>query len=206
MALRSKPRLLDLFCGAGGASMGYHRAGFTVIGIDTKPQPHYPFEFIQCDWEEALEGYPHLDFDAIHASPPCQAYSLAASGRRRLNHPDLIAPVRQRLLQIGLPWIIENVPQAPLLSPITLCGTSFGLPILRHRSFGLSFALPHWPKCHYSPTARVRHAGYHAYPYARKTWTPAWKKFVLPTVWPWMTVRESGQAIPPPTPNGLASS
>lgn len=133
-----KPRLLDLFCGAGGATMGYHRAGFEVIGVDINPQLHYPFEFHQADaLEFPLEGY-----DAYHASPPCQAYSDAIrmvegrAGRKlKADYPDLIEPVRKRLLETRKPYVIENVKNAPLNINLMLCGTQFGLRIIRHRFF-----------------------------------------------------------------------
>ena len=131
-------RILDLFCGAGGAAMGYHRAGFEVVGVDINPQPHYPFEFHQAD---ALT-YPLEGFDAYHASPPCQAYSDAirmVEGRagRKLkgDYPKLIEPTRQRLTAMGKPYVIENVKNAPLTIDIVLCGTMFGLRIIRHRYF-----------------------------------------------------------------------
>lgn len=128
-----KRRLLDLFCGAGGASMGYMRAGFDVVGVDIAPQPNYPFEFHQAD---ALT-FPLDGFDAIHASPPCQRYSdLAARNGNADDWPDLIDPIRARLVASGLPWVIENVEGAPLRDPIVLCGTMFpGLRVLRHRCF-----------------------------------------------------------------------
>ena len=132
-------KLLDLFCGAGGAAMGYHQAGFDeIVGIDNQPQPNYPFTFIQAD---ALN--PPLDleaFDLVHASPPCQAYS-------RLRHlpwlkdriyPDLIPPTREMLQAHATPWVIENVEDAPLgheIVAIKLCGRAFGLPLFRHRWF-----------------------------------------------------------------------
>lgn len=128
----TKPRLLDLFCGAGGAAMGYSRAGFGVVGVDIKPQPRYPFEFVQAD----AMTYPLDGFDAIHASPPCQGYS-------RMRHlpwlkdrvyPLLLAPTRDRLVASGIPWVIENVMDAPL-GGIWLCGTMFGRDLLRHRRF-----------------------------------------------------------------------
>jgi DNA (cytosine-5)-methyltransferase 1 len=127
----SRPRLLDLFCGAGGAAMGYHRAGFDVVGVDINPQPHYPFEFHQGDamtWP--LEG-----FDAIHASPPCQAYSPLTGKKAQANHPDLYGPTRDRLVACGVPWVIENVIPSPYRSGIVLCGSMFNLAIKRHRNF-----------------------------------------------------------------------
>jgi DNA (cytosine-5)-methyltransferase 1 len=134
----SKPRLLDLFCGAGGAAMGYHRAGFEVVGVDIQPQPHYPFEFHQAD---ALT-FPSVMFDAIHASPPCQRYSdLAKRNGNAHTHPDLVAPTRALLHSTYLPYVIENVEGAPLIDPVILCGTMFpGLRVLRHRGFETSFA------------------------------------------------------------------
>ena len=138
----SRPLLLDLFCGAGGAAMGYHRAGFDVVGVDHKPQPNYPFRFIQAEWYMvALEQY--LEFDVIHASPPCQAYSTTASLHDN-EHPDLIEPTRDALRKTGLPYIIENVVGAPLLRQptfeieayrVSVCGSSFGLGVRRHRLF-----------------------------------------------------------------------
>ncbi len=129
-----KPRLLDLFCGAGGAAMGYYRAGFEVVGVDIKPQPHYPFEFHQAD---ALT-YPLEGFDAYHASPPCQYYS-------RLRHlPWMkdrkywrsVPPTLAYLKPIAAPWVIENVEDCfDLPESIILCGQMFDLPIFRHRRF-----------------------------------------------------------------------
>ncbi len=149
-----KPRLLDLFCGAGGAAVGYHRAGFDVVGVDNRPQPRYPFEFIQDDalgWmEAALEINPYQDslvgFDAIHASPPCQAYSVAT--RDRSGHADLIGPVRDLLEATGLPYVIENVPGAPLIDPVTICGSSLGLRVRRHRLFETNWPLMVPPCAH----------------------------------------------------------
>lgn len=144
-----RPRLLDLFSGAGGAAMGYHRAGFDVVGVDHKPQPNYPFDFYCGDALMLLKfllagnvmptvnGLYSLDsFDAIHASPPCQAYTIGRhihnSGDR---HPDLIAETRELLERTGLPYVIENVPGSPLVRPVMLCGLMFGLRVLRHRLF-----------------------------------------------------------------------
>lgn len=136
-------KLLDLFCGAGGASMGYHRPGFEVVGIDINPQPNYPFEFIQADVMDHLDKDFLRSFDLIHASPPCQSYSDLAKRNRNGHHwPRLIEPVRSFLNTTGLPYVIENVEGAPLLNPIVLCGTMFpGLRVLRHRLFEATFQI-----------------------------------------------------------------
>jgi len=132
--VKSKPRLLDLFCCAGGASEGYRRAGFDVVGVDINPQPHYQFEFHQADaLTFGLEG-----FDAYAASPPCQKYTQAQRIRDN-DHADLIAPIRARLIATGRPYCIENVTGAPLLRPIELCGAMFGLRTYRHRLFECNF-------------------------------------------------------------------
>jgi DNA (cytosine-5)-methyltransferase 1 len=119
----TRPRMLDLFCGAGGCSVGYHRAGFDVVGVDFNPQPNYPFEFHQAD---ALT-FPLEGFDAIHASPPCQAYSVLRRANPGADYPDLIVPTREALEASGMPWVMENVPGAPLRASIELCGSAFGL-------------------------------------------------------------------------------
>lgn len=128
-----KPRLLDLFCGAGGAAMGYHRAGFEVIGVDINPQPHYPFEFHQSD---ALT-YPLDGFDAYHASPPCQGYFHLKRGENLNSYPLLIDSIRDIFKPTKKPFCIENIPSAKefLINPIMLCGTMFGLPLWKHRYF-----------------------------------------------------------------------
>lgn len=135
-----KYRLLDLFCGAGGAAIGYHLAGFEVVGIDINPQPHFPFEFHQAD---ALR-YPLQGFDAYHASPPCQAYTKAGKQWRLQgkDYPDLISLVRALLLSTGKPYIIENVPDSPLINPILLSGADFGIKIHRPRLFECNFEIP----------------------------------------------------------------
>lgn len=138
-----RPRLLDLFCGAGGASKGYQRVGFYVVGVDIKPQPRYcGDEFYQAD---ALT-FPLTGFDAIHASPPCQGFlnehfRVTPSGHIRRDHPLLISPIRDLMLETGVPYVIENIESARrhMRSPMTLCGTSFGLPLRRHRCFEMSF-------------------------------------------------------------------
>jgi DNA (cytosine-5)-methyltransferase 1 len=128
----SSPRLLDLFCCQGGASVGYMRSGFEVVGVDIDPQPRYPFEFHQADaLKFALEH--HTEYDAFHASPPCQAHTNAQRIQGN-NHPDFIAATRALFELIGKPWVIENVPGAPLANPVELCGAMFsGLSTYRHR-------------------------------------------------------------------------
>ena len=123
-----RPRLLDLFCGAGGAAMGYHRAGFDVVGVDNRPQPRYPFEFHLGD----AMSWPLGGFDAIHASPPCQRWTAAGTSRSIGNgHPDLLTPTLARLSGQGAPWVVPTAP----LPGFVLCGATFGLPIVRHRRF-----------------------------------------------------------------------
>lgn len=135
-----KPKILDLFCGAGGASMGLYRAGFDVTGVDIKPQPHYPFKFIQADaLTFDLDGY-----NAYWASPPCQAYSMASKQWRLsgTEYPDLIEKTRERLKATGKHYIIENVPGAPLINPFVLNGSIFEKRLLRRRIFETSFPMP----------------------------------------------------------------
>jgi DNA (cytosine-5)-methyltransferase 1 len=144
------PTVLDLFCCAGGASMGYHLAGFDVVGVDIDRQPHYPFEFHQAD---ALE-FPLDGFDFIHASPPCQGYSKFI-GMHDKDWPILVDDVRERLQASGMPWVIENIPQARLRDPILLCGSMFELRIAagdlrRHRHFECSLPLPQM-ECRHRP-------------------------------------------------------
>lgn len=144
-------RLLDLFCGQGGAGMGYHNAGFDVTGVDITPQPRYPFAFVQADALEYIREHYH-EYDIIHASPPCQAYSITAPLSNG-NHPDLVADTRAALLATGRPFIIENVPGAPLENPLMLCGTMFGLRVLRHRLFEIH------PDPIWFPPSPCRHQG-----------------------------------------------
>ncbi len=153
-----KPRLLDLFCGAGGCSVGYHRAGFDVVGVDLHPQSNYPYEFVQADaiafgWALLNEDGPRMfskEFDAIHASPPCQAHStLSRMWNARSDHPELIPATRELLVASGLPYVIENVVGAPLINPVMVCGSSAGLPLLqRHRLFESNVSLMVPPCAH----------------------------------------------------------
>src|SRR4030042_3902760 len=148
-----RPKLLDLFCKAGGASEGYFLAGFDVVGVDIKPQRRYPFEFYQADAIETLNCllmekwrafdqlgytlYSLSDFVAFHASPPCQASSLASKQWRLAGkkYPQLISQLRERLLRTGKPFVIENVRGSPLLNPVMLTAAMFGLKLKRDRYF-----------------------------------------------------------------------
>lgn len=130
-----RPLLLDLFCGAGGCSVGYHRAGFDVVGVDHRPQPRYPFNFVQADVFDYLESHSVKHFSVIHASPPCQAYSAANNIHGRKDHPDLIGSTRCWLQDCARRWVIENVPRSPLQSPVQVCGLALGLGVRRHRLF-----------------------------------------------------------------------
>lgn len=146
-------KLLDLFCGAGGAAMGYYRAGFEVVGVDINPQPNYPFTFMQAN---ALDVDEWSEFDAIHASPPCQSFTAY---RRRGDgvgegYLNLIPETRALLSETGLPYVIENVPGAPLEGPIQLCGSTFGLDVRRHRLFESNWPLVGAPCNHAWQTPR----------------------------------------------------
>jgi DNA (cytosine-5)-methyltransferase 1 len=146
-------KALDLFCGQGGAGMGYHRTGFDVTGVDIEPQPRYPFEFIQADALDYLATAALDDFDLIHASPPCQRYSYGLNMRPgvRENHADLIEPVRTALDRTGIPYVIENVPGSPLRVDLRLCGCQFGLwRLKRERWFETSWKQDFVkPPCHH---------------------------------------------------------
>ena len=155
-----KPRLLDLFCGAGGASVGYGRAGFEVVGVDLYPQPNYPYEFHQGDaLKFLLENW--REFDALHGSPPCQRHSAMSSCRPGLaeSYPDYITATREAFSLIGLPWVIENVVGSPLRPDLVLCGHMFGLKLYRHRIFevgGVYCWQPEHPR-HVTPGSRAGH-------------------------------------------------
>lgn len=185
-----KPRLLDLFCGAGGAAMGYHRAGFEVVGVDIEPQPHYPFEFHQAD---ALT-YPLEGFDAYHASPPCQHASRANRQWRGLgyNYPELITPTRELLKLTGQPYVIENVVGAQLLHPIKLSGGMFGLKLKRSRLFECSFEFPLY--------FEVRNSGKVFQVFGHGSLvrpTENYNQWAEAMGIDWMTKQELTQAIPP---------
>lgn len=152
-------RALDLFCKAGGASMGLHQAGFEVVGVDIELQPGYPFQFFKYD---ALKITLHdiRQFDLIWASPPCQAHTSLNKMHNAKKHIDLIPQTRSLLQAAGKPYIIENVPRSPLVDPVVLCGSMFGLgtntaELRRHRLFETSFRLNAPCVCQHGIKSRV---------------------------------------------------
>lgn len=159
VAAVTRPRLLDLYCCAGGAARGYQLAGWHVTGVDIQPQPNYCGDaFVHGDAIAYLLEHGH-EYDAIHGSPPCQAYS-PLNAYNHADYPDLIAPTRDALIQVGRPWVMENVVQAPLRNPTILCGAMFGLGMYRHRGFETS---GHWTldaPAHPSHAARCARNGY----------------------------------------------
>lgn len=209
--MTGRPLLLDLFCGAGGAARGYARAGFFVVGVDVEPQPNYPYTFHQMDALFVLRSHRALgDFAAIHASPPCQANlkGLAAVNRglgRPYDHVDLLAETRAELQRIGIPYVIEQPEQgAAMVDPIRLCGSSFGLPVRRHRLFESNVPLA-GVKCEHGRFTEKKYwTGWvkngerqkatvvQAYGHGgdRHEWGPALDI-------DWMTYDELAQAIPP---------
>jgi hypothetical protein len=197
-----KPLLLDLFCGAGGAAEGYSRAGFDIVGVDLFPQPDYPFRFVQGD---ALEYLVTAGYDAVHASPPCQASSTLIKGTwgGLSAHIDQVPTVRRLLAALDVPTVVENVKSADLRPDLTLCGTMFGLPIYRHRYFQLSFPVPRPPH----PVHRGRINGWRHGRYFKGSFVSvygnggsrgdveAWQQALD---CPWITSKRSlAQAIPP---------
>lgn len=191
-------RLLDLFCGAGGAAMGYYRAGFTeIVGVDIKLQKHYPFTFVQAD----AMTYPLDGFDAIHASPPCQAYSVAAVGLRAsgVEYPDLLAATRARLMTTTAMWVIENVPGAPMRSDFVICGCRVGLPLRRVRWFETSWnGFDLMTPCHHTgPVVSVVGHGTPSWVREQLGYNPSIHDYRAAMGINWMNRNELSQAIPP---------
>jgi DNA (cytosine-5)-methyltransferase 1 len=191
-----KRKMVDLFCNAGGATRGYQQAGFYVVGVDNKPQPHYVGdEFFLAD---ALT-FPLDGFEAAHASPPCEFYSQSTVMHDRSKYPDLIPPTRERLQTRSIPWVIENVPGAPLRPDYKLCGCMFDLPGLRRERWfetswrGFQFRHP----CHHiGPAVTVAGHGSQGWEYAAGTnATQAQRRAAMGI--DWMNRDELRQAIPP---------
>jgi DNA (cytosine-5)-methyltransferase 1 len=198
-------RLLDLFCGAGGASMGYHWAGFEIIGVDHKPQPNYPFRFIRADVFEYLDAEQCLGaFDAIHASPPCQAFTDLKDMYNARLHADLLTPTRAILPSLGLPYVIENVEGSPMDATIVLCGSSFGLGaegarLQRHRLFETNWPLLAPPCVHGVAERVIGVYGGHGRDRRRTANTQDFSTAARRAAMgiDWMTGAELSQAVPP---------
>jgi DNA (cytosine-5)-methyltransferase 1 len=199
-----RPKLLDLYSGAGGAAVGYHRAGFDVTGVDIRPMPRYPFAFHQADALEFLAEH-GSEYDVIHASPPCQGYSVTSSMPWVPEYPKLIEPVRAALKRTGRPYVIENVPGAPLINPIILCGLMFGLKVFRHRLFETSpFMLGPAHSPHPSGTVTNSFRAYSSFDNGATHISMAGHNFrrtdaviALGGDCDWMTRDELAEAIPP---------
>lgn len=200
-------RLLDLFCGAGGAARGYADAGFDVVGVDIEPQPEYPYTFHQGDATDLVwaDWFTASDFDLIHASPPCQAFTAMGNRWKSPRWDDLVKPTRRLLKYIGLPYVIENVVGAPIRKDLYLTGSMFNLDVHRPRIFELG----HWWTLSYPPPPRVPDpVAVYGKPDGRRLWTRsdgtehrAWASIAegqaaLET--PWITdAVQLAEAIPP---------
>jgi DNA (cytosine-5)-methyltransferase 1 len=195
-------RVLDLFCGAGGAAMGLHRAWpeAEIVGVDIKPQPRYPFTFLEQDAMQFPWEMQKWDF--IWASPPCQAWTVMQyANRMRKDHPKLITPLRHVLERTGIPYVIENVPGAPIKHPKMLCGLSFGLRVLRHRLFETSFEMLTPEHIAHPRQSKVRGAAskehLDALGFIGFTTNSNIREFRKAMGVEWMTMAECRQAIPP---------
>ncbi|WP_438306583.1 DNA methylase (plasmid) [Streptomyces sp. HUAS TT11] len=165
-----RPRVLDLFCCAGGAAMGYHLAGFEVVGVDIQPRPNYPFRFIQGDALDAMREMCQ-EFHLVHASPPCQRHTALTKGTNRgREYADFLDEMRELCLWYGVDWVIENVPGAPMRADLNLCGEMFDLGVIRHRQFEIGWigsppARQPVHRRHRGPVRGWRHGVYRDGPY-----------------------------------------
>ncbi|WP_205678514.1 DNA cytosine methyltransferase [Brevundimonas vesicularis] len=205
-------RILDLFCNAGGAGMGYRRAGFDVVGVDLEPQRNYPFAFIQHD-ALTLDRRFLRSFDAIHASPPCQGYTPMRHAPGAKGAPLLIEQTRAILKAVGVPWIIENVEEArwAMVDPITLCGSMFGLgaqgcQLRRHRLFESNITIRPPSPCQHDARPVIGVYGGHARRRAasaggrgtRDVWEGGHRAAMSEAMgMTWATCAEMSEAIPP---------
>lgn len=198
----NRPRMIDAFSGAGGCSVGYHRAGFDVVGVDKDPKvgKHYPFEFHAGDALEFIAEHGH-EFDAVHASPPCQRYSQSAQSQRNAGkeYPDLVGPTRAALIAVGRPWVIENVPGAPIRPDYKLCGCHFDLKLRRERWFEVSWPQAHLiPPCHHpEPVVSVVGHGTPTWVREKLGYNPTIADYRAAMGIDWMNRNELSQAIPP---------
>ena len=184
--------LLDLFSCAGGAGMGYRRAGFKVTGVDIRPQPNYPFTFVQADAMQVLADREFLSrFDAIHASPTCQTFARVTAWRgSREDHPDLLTPTLELLADVDIPWVVENVREAcpPLRPDLILCGSHFQLDVHRERAFQFG----NWSAYELYPPCQCRR-NRDLLPFEHKNE----RAFADAMGCTWMNKDEGRQAIPP---------
>jgi DNA (cytosine-5)-methyltransferase 1 len=205
----AKPRLLDLYCGAGGASAGYALAGFQVTGVDVKSQPRYPFDFCQRDALEVLGDSKFLRrFQAIHASPPCQSETSLRHLHNSAHHPNLLGPTLDALRNVSLPWVVENVEATQQMpDSVILCGSMFGLGarcndgqwrgLRRHRRFSSSIVLD-VPACRCSGLRAISvHGGGGGVNNRRSTDQGRRSESAEAMAITWMTKTELNQAIPP---------
>mgnify|MGYP000923340676 CR=1 FL=1 len=214
-------QILDLYCKAGGAAMGYYQAcqdlgiDCRIVGVDREPQPNYPFEFHQGDAVLAAYKYARC-FDFVHASPPCQNFSASTARFRKEGrvYPNLVPATRHHLKASGRPYVLENVMPAPIRCDLKLCGQMFGLPVIRWRKFEFADWLltlqPHppnkWHNGHEGEFVMVfGKAAYRNQSRTPKGWRPFFDKGTVVETWkyamqmPWAkTDLELAEAIPPP--------
>lgn len=199
-AVATRPRVLVLFCAAGGDSMGWHRAGFDVTGVDIDPQPRYPFKFIQADAFDFFAKHGR-EFDFVAAGPMCRDHTPLTSVAGFTGTAWQLASVQEMLVESGMPYVLENVPASPLKADIVLCGKMFDLRVKRHRKFKSNVPLiapAHPDSCRTVPTATKKR---------RERWDQGWDLSVTGDIGTyygpegmgigWMNGNELSQAIPP---------